>query len=321
MDKEQAKFILRSFRPGDRSASDTSTEDFAEALALAASNRELGEWLAEERAMDETFTKALGAIELPETLREDILGCLNGERRDYPNAQDQADAAMIGALASMPVPANLRGDILAAMERSAPRQASGNFGKAAIIEDPLEVGVEPLSPIWRRLGIPLAAAAGIALALIITREPQDGGQLVEADTRPVPIEVVPVSFIQTYEAPNFHLEVKRDNREQLEEVLHSRKLPCPCCLPPGLENSKSIGCRELVIDGKHGSLICFQQDGMGVVHLVIFKREDVDGSCSNKLADPCLLQEGKWAIARWMNDESVFFLIGEGDLEQIKGLF
>lgn len=319
MDKDQAKFILRSFRPGEAHASGDeaamNTKDFAEALALAASNRELGEWLAEERAMDEAFIRALGGLPLPARLREDILGCLDGERHDYPDAEDSHDATMIGALASVPVPPRLRGDILAAMERSTPSPVGQT---AAFVEDPAKLGSGPVSP-WKRFGMPLAAAAGIALALIVTREPRDAGQLAQA--APVPIDAVPVNFIQSYESPGFDLEVKQDSHRQLTEVLHSRSLPCPCCLPPGLENSKSIGCKELVINGRHGSLICFQQDEMGAVHLVIFKREDVDGSCANKLADPCYLTQGKWSIARWQNDESVFFLIGEGDLDDLKKLF
>ena len=312
MDKEQAKFILRSFRPGE---ADLNAEDFAEALALAASNRELGEWLAEERAMDEAFTKALGSIELPGTLREDILGCLEGERRDYPNAEDSDDAAMIGALASMPVPANLRGDILAAMERSVPREADKTEEPTEELKQEVaaqESADSKVVPFWRRLSMPLAAAAGIALALFLTRGSLDSG---------VPIESVPVSFISTYESPDFALEVTKTNHKDLVNVLESKSLPCPCALPPGLEGRKSIGCRELVIDGKQGSLICFLSDNMGVVHLVIFDRDDVDGSCANLIADPCYLEEKDWSIARWQSKKNVFFLIGKGGEEELKKLF
>ena len=56
----------------------------ADALALATENRELGEWLAQERAFDATFANALSSVTLPETLREDILGCLAGERGEVP---------------------------------------------------------------------------------------------------------------------------------------------------------------------------------------------------------------------------------------------
>ena len=82
MDKEQAKFILQSFRPDGADAQDP---DFADALAVAAEDRELGEWLAEERAQDASFAAALASVEIPEALRENILGVLRGEDRaeDY----------------------------------------------------------------------------------------------------------------------------------------------------------------------------------------------------------------------------------------------
>lgn len=300
MDKEQAKLILASYTP----AIGNDHQDFTEALALAAENRELGEWLARERAMDEAFTTALATIAMPDGLRDDILGCLHGEFHGTPDASDRDDAAMIGALASVPVPANLRGRILTAMEQSAPKAATGNSKVVSF---------------WRRFSIPLAAAAGIALALIVTR-PADTPQL-QAKHQRVPIDLVPVSFIQSYESPFFRLEVKKDNRQELVETLKSRSLPCPCCLPPGIESLKSIGCRELDINGIHGSLICFEQNEFGAVHLVIFRRADVDGSCSNAIDDPCYFSRDQWAVARWQNEDNVFFLIGKTGVEQLKKLF
>ena len=59
MDKEQAKFILQSFRPDGADAADT---DFAEALQLAVEDRELGEWLADERATDAAFAAVAGGV-------------------------------------------------------------------------------------------------------------------------------------------------------------------------------------------------------------------------------------------------------------------
>ncbi len=80
MDNEQARFILRSFRPDGADAGDP---DFAEALKLAMENRELGEWLASERAFDAEFANALGTVDLPENLREDIMACLAAERGTF----------------------------------------------------------------------------------------------------------------------------------------------------------------------------------------------------------------------------------------------
>ena len=69
MDKEQARFILQSFRPDGADAHDP---DFAQALAVAAENRDLGAWLAVERAQDSAFALALSKLEIPDDLREPL---------------------------------------------------------------------------------------------------------------------------------------------------------------------------------------------------------------------------------------------------------
>ncbi len=295
MDKEQARFILRSFRPD---GADVDDHDFTDALALAMENRELGEWLARERALDATFASALSSVALPETLRDDILGCLAGERGDFPQAEDASDAAMIGALASIQPPPALRNDIIAAMERTT--------GTSRVTR-----------PLWKRLSVPLAAAAGIALAFLITRK-NDPPAL--ANNGPLPVDVVQTGFIHTYQSPLFSLDTKRDDHQSLIADLKSRSLPCPCCLPPGLANVKGIGCRELVIDGKRGSLICFDEREAGVVHLVIFRREDVSGTLPSR-ERPLLTQDGRWAAARWEDSSNVFILIGNTDVSKLAALF
>jgi hypothetical protein len=296
MDKEQARFILRSFRPD---GADVEDRDFAEALALAMENRELGEWLAEERAFDASFAKALASVELPETLRHDILGCLAGERGDFPQAEDALDAGLIGALASIQPAASLRDEILTAMDRS-----------AAV--------AFPRKSLWRRLSLPMAAAAGVAAAFFLTTE--SGRKTAAASSGPVPVEVVQAGFIRAFESPLFSLDETRDDQQELVRHLESRKLPCPGCLPPGLVGVKGIGCRELVIDGKRGSLVCYDERENGIVHLVIFRREDVCGELPER-DHPSFAQKGHWAAARWSDEQHVFILIGATDLRKLASLF
>lgn len=297
MDKEQARFILRSFRPD---GSDVNDQDFAEALTCAMENRELGEWLAEERAFDAAFADALASIALPETLREDILGCLAGERGDFPQATDESDAAMIGAFAAIQPPPSLRDEILAAMDRTASPKRSSR-------------------PLWRRFSLPLAAAAGVTLAFFLTREigkPEPN----TAAAKPLPVDVVQAGFIRVFESPLFSLDEQREDHRELIRNLKSRKLPCPGCLPPGLQDVKGIGCRELVIDGKAGSLICFDERENGVVHLVIFRREDVSGKLPCR-EHPELDKKGSWAAARWEDESNVFILIGHTEIQKLAALF
>jgi hypothetical protein len=292
MDKEQARFILRSFRPD---GADVHDADFAEALALAMENRELGEWLAEERALDASFAKALNTVALPETLRQDILGCLSGVRDGFPQAEDARDAAFIGALASIQAPPVLREEILAAMNRT------------------VRIAV-PNKPLWRRFSVPLAAAAGVALAFFLTR----GEKPVHVG--PLPVDVVQAGFFSAYKSPFFRLDVKRNDQRVLMEHLKTHQLPCPGCLPPGLAKLKSIGCRELIIDGKRGSLLCFNESKNGTIHLVIFQRSDVSGElpCGKH---PSFVQSESWASARWEDDKHVFILLGKTDTRNLATLF
>jgi hypothetical protein len=297
VDKEQARFILRSFR---HDGADCSDPEFTEALKLAHADRELGQWLANERSFDAAFAAALAEVKLPVALCKNILAGLAIERGEIPQASDALDTSMIGALASIKPPQALRGKILAAMQSTAPKiRPHGVFG-------------------WRA-AIPLAAAAGIALAFFSTRGQQ--AESASASNAPLPVEFVETGFIQTLESPHFSLEEKRTDHRALITHLKERKLPCPCCLPRGLNNTKGIGCRELVINGKSGSLICFDTPGNDIVHLIIFRREDVAGELPQRQA-PELSQHGRWAIARWADSEKVFILLGDNTgLTKLAALF
>ena len=285
MDKEQARFILRSFRPDGADAGDP---DFAKALQFAMENRELGEWLAQERAFDAGFASALSSIDLPENLRKDIIACLAAERGDFLPTEDSQDAVWIAALASIQPPKSLRNDLLAAMDRTTVRSKS-----------PRHI------PLFRRLAIPLAAAAGIALAFLATRTAPPPA-VVKNET--VPVEMVKASFMKIYASPTFDLAQKREDQQVLVQHLKERKLPCPGCLPPGLRGVKGIGCRELEIEGKRGSLICFKVGERGIVHVIIFRRKDVTGYFQPD-GCPTFDRQGDWASARWQDTENVFVMM------------
>ncbi|MCF7733978.1 MAG: hypothetical protein K9N23_19995 [Akkermansiaceae bacterium] len=296
MDREQARFLLRSFRP---CGADGSDADFAEALKLANEDLELGQWLASERAFDAEFAVALARLSMPESLRESILVHLAIERGDLPQVTDRFEAMLVGGVATIQPPAELRTEILMAMSKTAGGRRSRRV-------------------YWRRAMIPLAAAAGIAVAFVASSKP--AGQTV-VEIPKLPMELVETEFIRAFESPDFTLDEKREDHQVLMKHLRERKLPCPCCLPKGLAEMKSIGCRELVIDGRVGSIICFNERKNGVVHLVVFRREDVDSDLPGR-DTPSLTQHGKWAMARWEDHERVFILIGDHtNPQQLSSLF
>jgi hypothetical protein len=298
VDKEHARFVLRSFRSG---GADSRDPDFAEALKLANEDLELGQWLAGERAFDAAFTAALIMVPLPEPLREDILAHLAIERGDIPQAEDALDAAMIGALASLQPPSSLRVELVAAM--MACSVAAGR----------------PRGYWWRWATLPLAAAAGIALALFISFKQKAPQQM--ASFSPLPVAVLEHEFISAFESEGYTLDEKRADHVMLINHLKERKLPCPKTLPRGLVDVQGVGCRELVIDGKVGSIICFDLRDNGKVHLVIFRRQDVCGDLPPR-SEPLLTNHGKWAVARWADEERVFVLLSESsDLHTLATLF
>lgn len=283
MDKEQAKFILRSFRPDGADASDA---DFAEALQLAMENRELGEWLAQERAFDGEFASLLESVNLPEHLRDDIMTCLAVERGDYPQAEDALDAAMVGALASIQPPASLRGSVLTAMSRTK-------------VPPPERISI------FRRALIPLAIAAGVVMAFFISQPMRPASV---ARVGPVPVEVMQASFTKAYQSIFFQLEKSDSDPAVLIKHLAGKRLPTPDKLIPSLEKAETLGCRELLIEGKRGSLICFEVDSGGVIHLVTFNREDISGDLP-QVDRPELTQVGEWKSARWENAGKVFMVM------------
>jgi hypothetical protein len=255
MDKEEARFILRCFRPD---GADAENPDFAEALAWAAKDRELGDWLAHERASDAGFANALNAVAIPTSLREEILAGLAVERGESSTYPDTFDRSVMGAMAALRPPLNLRAEILAAMDRTAAAEKSERR----------------LS--WR-LAVPFAAAAGIGFAFLLSNPPSSkavfspppdegfsGPPLVgpitttttetgtggNAGTVPISIGKVESGFISTFESPAFTLDLKNPDHHALFEHLKSAKLPCPnTCLPKGLKGIPGLGCRELKIDG------------------------------------------------------------------------
>lgn len=294
MDKEKAKFILESFRPD---GADAQEPEFAEALALAVEDRELGEWLARERAADAAFAAMLGEVEIPEDLRESIFSVLMGGGAGHELTE--MDATMAGALSSIRAPEGLRAQILSAMEvesgdvvampRQAPRRVSRWLASAAI------------------------AAAVVLGAFVALKVPAGApGTLAVAK-----VETAAINILEA----GFSLDQRNAQKTALVDWLANNELPAPEVFPAGLEDVPSVGCKELKINGKTASLICFMMEE-GVVHLMVFNLEDLRGelpSLEDKECRGC--QKSGWALASWSDEERGFFLFGQMAPEQLSKAF
>jgi len=298
MDKQRAQFILQSFRPDGADAQDP---DFAEALALATEDRELGEWLAHERAQDAAFAHALADLEIPEDLRDAVLAMFGNEEGELT----EFDSGFIGALASVRAPEGLRDQILDAME--------------------VEQKVVPIRRSPRIFKWASSAVAVLAvMAVVFVFFGSSGGRALAGST-PGEVEY---SAIEMLESPFFSLDLTNDRQAVLYEWLQDKDLPAPEVLPEGLRGLKGVGCKLLEIgEDKHqASLVCYRQENDTIVHLVMMEKKALKtgdmpeikaavGECRD--CD----KNDEWAVTQWADAEHVFLLLSKMNSSEMKSLF
>jgi len=313
MDKEQARFILQSFRPDGADAKDP---DFAEALALATEDRELGDWLAAERAQDAAFAAALHLMAIPADLRENIIAVLKG---DHPAGDfTEMDAAFIGALAAVVPPEGLREQIVTAMKvekttgsslakTTAPRRMRGWLKTAAL-------------------------AAALVLGAFVALELTDGDspRRPHLAARTITLDQLEYGSIREVSQES-ELALHANKLDEISRYLGGRNVPTvsPKDLPPGLSDKDAVGCSLIHIDQKNVALLCFNKDGQ-TVHLVVVPRADLDLK-GKRLSDLATFKKGKgrcWqcpvtsvSVAAWENDDNAFLLLGEMKEEELRKFF
>lgn len=297
MDKQQAQFILQSFRPDGADAQDP---DFAEALALAAEDRELGEWLTQERARDAAFAAALSDVPIPEDLRAAIFEMFEENGPELT----EFDSAFVGALASVTPPAGLRDQILNAMEAE-------------------QKVITPQVSSWKKWTSRVAAVAAV-VAITFVGLVKFAGPKTIAGASSVEIHE---SAIDMLTSPIFSLDLQNPNQDQLFTYLKGQGLPAPEVLPVGLQGLEGVGCKYLEIgeNKSRASLICFRQENDNVVHLVMMKKEEMNSADLPQIAGAvrgCAYCESSgWSTTQWRDDQYAFLILSQMEPTQLAALF
>lgn len=300
MDRERAKFILQSFRPDGADAFDPA---FQEALELATEDRELGEWLANERAQDAAFASMLSEVEIPEDLRDAIFDVLEGRGE----LVDEIDSDFVGALASLRAPDELREEILAAMEV-----------ESKVVEMPRR------NPFLRTVKWASSAVAVLAVMAVVFVFFFGAGGSAIAGATPQEVQYAAIDML---ESPFFTLDLENDRPTALYDWLKSKDMPVPQGLPEGLAGLKGVGCRILEVgdDKSPGSLVCYRK-GDKILHLVTVKSDalDCDGldgmDCAAKHCHDCSKNVG-WAMTTWTHEGYSFFLLSKMQSEELVKVF
>lgn len=327
MDKERAKFLLSSFRPD---GADAGSSDFAEALSLVAENRELGEWLAQERAEDAAFAQALNEVPIPDGLRDEILAVLEYDGKTAEVDED-LDGLFMGGLENITPPAGLRDQILASMEVEQAARLAGD-------EDSKVVDIK----LWRWISA-AAVAAVVAVGTFITSIQGDAPsandtRLVESHSDPltttpgirqVAVRSAMLEMATKLSSPD-KLNINKDLGCTMEakEFLRGKDHPVPETLPVGLEDAEFVGVRDMYLSsGQPVSLLCFNKEGMGMIHLIAVKTQNISDaaeltsmkSISLKSCYECV--QTSFNIARWIDGDMTYIILTKGEKSDMVKLF
>jgi len=111
-------------------------------------------------------------------------------------------------------------------------------------------------------------------------------------------------------------DTQSDNPGELVAWLHANRAAALQKLPEKLERLKSLGCKTFFWDGQPVSVICFQRENGGLIHLVTMKAAaPFNRASKNK---PKFVQQGNWATATWCDGATVYMLALEGQGDQIR---
>ena len=245
MNRDAAKYVLRSYHLGGRDAEDPQ---FRDALEMLARDPELAAWFTREQA---------------------------------------ADKQIAGALQAFPVPADLKGQLLAARK------------------------VVPLRAWWQRPAWISAAAACVALiatvAIFVTRAPEQT-QFAEFH-----------SFVTDTAARLDHLDVKTSDLVEIRQWLSGHRAPGEFAIPGRLNGKSSVGCRVFEWNGQKVSLVCFELENQKVAHLFV-----MDRSVFTNLPGDGALQfqttRNGIATASWGDARQIYIVAmerGEQDLKRL----
>lgn len=215
---------------------------------------------------------------------------LEQARRDPDLAQWFAserrfDAATSDAICAIPVPANLRQNIL----------AGGKISRPAL---------------WRRRPAVFALAAALVIAAAIVglfNRPQ------RLDTwQRDALAVVPK--IHTGEAKFDH---EADDARVLQQWLEAHHAPSPPAIPVSLATLPTLGCKTMLSAGKPVSIICFKLPSGELVHLVVTDASNLSHALPS---EPRFRKEDGWVTASWSENGRACMLATKSSERELRDL-
>ena len=214
---------------------DAGDAKFAEALAQADRDPELAQWFEEERRFD---------------------------------------SAMSDALSAVPIPRNLRTDILAGGKISRPH-------------------------FWQARRTLLALAAGIVLLAAVA------GIWMHGQSRLERWQQDALAVVPTIITGETRFDFQSKNAAVLQRWLQTQNAPAPAAIPAALKTLPALGCKIINSGGRPVSIICFRLHSNELIHLVL--TEQGNPSLPPQVR-PRFVEENGWKTASWSANGRAYML-------------
>ena len=306
MDKKHAKFILQSYRPD---GADATNPDFEEALKFAAEDRELGSWLADERANDAVFAEALGALDIPEGLRDEIFAVIENDG-GVKDLSSEMDAIFAGAMAHVVPPAGLRDQIISAME----------------VERDLEVEVEEEKIVkfpmrWLNLAA-VAAVLVLGVTFILPGGAEPKGSVDQFNL--AELQVGSGRYLNA----SHEVDISNNTLSGVNTWLEREGMPGADTVPEGLISCDVAGGKKITLDnGVTGSMILFKKKEAGDFYLMVLEVSSVEDAdkllnmseVNLKGCKNCPLTH--FNITAWKDDKKAYLLLTKADSKYMTEMF
>lgn len=223
-------------------------------------------------AGDSRFAEAIGQAE-----RDPELAGWFAEARRF-------DGAMSEALSSIPIPTDLRANILAGGKISRPR-----WGPARRTIFALAAGI-----------VLLAAVAGVWF----NRTP--GLERWQRDA---------LAFIPQLGSGAARFDMENKDAVVLQRWLEAQN--APAALPETLRTLSSLGCKTISSAGRSVSIICFKMETGELLHLAVTEQ----GSSSSALAtSPRFVEEDGWRTASWNASGHAYMLATKASAPELRAV-
>jgi hypothetical protein len=196
------------------------------------------------------------------------------------------DAAMTVKLCTVPVPGDLRENILAGAKVSRMPGRKNRLRK------------------WAIAAVVVLSATLGSLIWHSTRQTHLAGWQSQA-----------LDVVSSLAKNESHFDAESHNAGELVAWLRANHAPTAERLPKDLGRLASIGCKTFSSNGTPISVICFKRTDGGLIHLVIMNASASDRALNRK---PELVQQNQWATATWREGEMICMLALEGSLDQLR---